>query len=87
MLSSLGFHTEQLKTTIVDEQSQFDLLFQSFDRDMDGVICSQDYAETLRGLDSEVVLRMRARKGHTHRQLKSATSLFKDFKITRHTDF
>jgi len=34
---------------------------------MDGSISSQDFAETLRGHESEVVLRMRARKGYTHR--------------------
>ncbi len=67
MLCSLGFHTEELKLKVDNEPSKFELLFQSFDRDMDGVISSQDFAETLRGLDSEVVLRMRARKGHTHR--------------------
>jgi Ca2+-binding EF-hand superfamily protein len=46
-------------------------LYSAFDCDQDGVISSSDFADTLRGVDSEAILRIRSRlsKKHSHEKL------------------
>lgn len=40
------------------KRSVFDQVYRAFDRDRDGVISAHDFQATLRGLDSETILRV-----------------------------
>jgi len=58
MIRALGFHTDYMKETILAEtRTIFDKIYLTFDRDCDGFISSQDFVNTLKGLESETFMR------------------------------
>lgn len=55
--------------------SVLEQLFLAFDRDCDGVISSNDFVDTIKGLDSETMLKMRVRQSKKHMKQKLCTDM------------
>ena len=67
-LHAIGISTVPLKSNIEEGPSNLTMLeqlFKAFDRDGDGLISSSDFADTVQGLDSETMLKMRT-KAHAN---------------------